>query len=121
MYGGKIVEEGATDAVFTDARMPYTSALLGAIPQLDNPKHTRLFAIGGRPPDPRQPIVGCSFAPRCAQARAKCREMAPELSPGGVPGHHFACWYPRESTLTEDSRPATDRALASGAQAEGDQ
>jgi peptide/nickel transport system ATP-binding protein len=121
MYGGKIVEQGATDEVFTDARMPYTSALLGAIPQLDNPKHTRLFAIGGRPPDPRQPIAGCSFAPRCAQARAKCREMAPELSPSGVPGHRFACWYPRESTLTEDPRPAGDRAMASGAHAEGDQ
>jgi peptide/nickel transport system ATP-binding protein len=120
MYGGRIVEQGATEQVFTNARMPYTSALLGAIPRLDNPKHTRLFAIGGRPPDARQPIAGCSFAPRCAQARAKCGEVAPELSPSAVPGHRFACWYPHGTTPAEDSQPAGDRgAVVSRAHAEG--
>jgi oligopeptide/dipeptide ABC transporter ATP-binding protein len=121
MYAGKIVEQGATDQVFTNARMPYTSALLGAIPKLDNPKHTRLFAIGGRPPDPRQLITGCSFAPRCAHARAKCREIAPELSPGAVPGHRFACWYPIGPARAGDPGPADDRGtVVSGAHAEGD-
>jgi peptide/nickel transport system ATP-binding protein len=122
MYGGRIVEQGATSEVFADARMPYTSALLGSIPQLDNPSHTRLFAIDGRPPDPRRSLAGCSFAPRCAQAAMKCREASPELTPSAAPGHYFACWYPRESTRIDDPNSDGCRStVASGIQAEGDQ
>ena len=121
MYAGRIVEQGSTGEVFTNARMHYTSALLGAIPQLDNPPHARLFAINGRPPDPRRPLAGCSFAPRCAQAEKKCHESTPALTPSAVPGHYFACWYPRDSTRADVFLPDDRRSTAaSGTEAEGD-
>ena len=51
MYAGRIVEQAPTATLFRDLRMPYTEALLSAIPKLDDPSHTRLAAIGGRPPE----------------------------------------------------------------------
>jgi peptide/nickel transport system ATP-binding protein len=99
MYGGRIVEQGATSSVFGAPRMHYTTALLGAIPRLDRPSHSKLLAIEGRPPDPHTPITGCSFAPRCACAQPKCREVSPALEPGTVPGHCYACWYPNATSL----------------------
>ena len=42
--------------------MPYTEALLQSIPKLDQPSHTKLQIIGGRPPDLVDPPSGCQFA-----------------------------------------------------------
>ena len=61
-------------------RHPYTEALLRSIPQLDMPSHTRLEAIGGRPPDLVHPPPGCSFAPRCPYAQDRCHEEEPALT-----------------------------------------
>src|SRR5690242_18602522 len=68
MYAGKVVERAPTPALFKKMRMPYTEALLAAIPKLDAAPHTALPAISGRPPDPTRPMKGCSFAPRCRYA-----------------------------------------------------
>ena len=66
-------------------RMPYTEALLAAIPKLDSPPHTPLPAIAGRPPDPTRPLPGCSFAPRCKYADGQCHESKPPLAdPAGA-------------------------------------
>jgi len=65
MYAGRVVERAPTRTLFANMRMPYTAALLAAIPRLDAPPHTRLPAIVGRPPDPTRPLQGCSFSPRC--------------------------------------------------------
>ena len=94
MYGGRIVEVAPTAVLFADMRMPYTEALLQSIPRLDQPSHTRLTAIPGRPPDLLDPPRGCAFAPRCAFARDRCREEAPALTTADDPEHRFACWYP---------------------------
>jgi oligopeptide/dipeptide ABC transporter ATP-binding protein len=40
MFNGRIVEEAATEAIFSDARHPYTQGLLSAIPVL-NPRERR--------------------------------------------------------------------------------
>src|SRR5437868_1844319 len=64
MYAGRVVERAPTTALFAKMRMPYTEALLAAIPKLDAPPHTTLPAIGGRPPDPTRPLPGCPLAPR---------------------------------------------------------
>src|SRR5208282_3054324 len=50
MYAGRAVERAPVRALFGNVRMPYTSALLGAVPRLDRAAHTPLPAIGGRPP-----------------------------------------------------------------------
>ncbi|MHB1785523.1 MAG: ABC transporter ATP-binding protein [Acidimicrobiales bacterium] len=94
MYAGKIVERAPTRTLFADMKMPYTQALLKSIPRLSDPSHTRLSAIGGRPPDLVRPPPGCSFAPRCPYAQDRCRQQEPPLRDAVTPGHQFACWYP---------------------------
>ena len=73
MYAGRVVERAPTPALFKKMRMPYTEALLAAIPKLDAAPHTPLPAISGRPPDPTRPLQGCSFSPRCRYAAARCQ------------------------------------------------
>ena len=51
MYGGRIVEKAPTRTLFANMKMPYTEALLDSIPKLEDPTHTRLRTIPGRPPD----------------------------------------------------------------------
>jgi peptide/nickel transport system ATP-binding protein len=94
MYAGRIVERAPTRQLFERTRMPYTVALLRAIPRLDHSNHTRLVAIGGRPPDLVDPPPGCRFAPRCDRVRERCREEEPPLAADSDPGHQFSCWYP---------------------------
>ena len=94
MYAGRIVEKAPTRRLFSQMKMPYTEALLKSIPRLDQPSHTRLQIIGGRPPDLLNPPKGCSFSPRCPYAKARCHEEAPPLTEAEVPGHLYACWYP---------------------------
>jgi oligopeptide/dipeptide ABC transporter ATP-binding protein len=105
MYAGRIVEQAPTDVLFADMKMPYTEALLAAIPKLEDPSHTRLAAIGGRPPDLVNPPKGCAFSPRCPYVRPRCREEAPELveSPDN-PAHRYRCFYPVGSPETEEIR-----------------
>jgi peptide/nickel transport system ATP-binding protein len=92
MYAGRVVERAPTRRLFKAMRMPYTEALIAAIPELEAPPHTPLKAITGLPPDPTRRSPGCAFAPRCARCGERCLEMAPPLASDGV--HHFACWNP---------------------------
>jgi peptide/nickel transport system ATP-binding protein len=94
MYAGKVVERAPTRALFAHMKMPYTEALLQSIPKLENPSHTRLKIIGGRPPDLVNPPRGCKFSPRCPYARDRCREEEPPLVEAETAGHEYACWYP---------------------------
>jgi peptide/nickel transport system ATP-binding protein len=94
MYAGRIVERAPTPLLFTDMRMPYTQALLAAIPKLDASPHTRLATVAGRPPDPTRHIAGCAFAPRCKYAVERCRLDQPALSAPDEAGHCYACWLP---------------------------
>ena len=94
MYAGKVVEQAPTWSLFTDMKMPYTEALLNAIPRISNPSHTRLQAIGGRPPDLVNLPEGCRFAARCPYVQDRCRQEEPPLIEGPTPGHHFRCWFP---------------------------
>ncbi len=102
MYAGRAVERAGTRTLFGQVRMPYTRALLGAIPRLENPPHTTLTAVPGQPPDLASQPPGCPFAPRCPDATDKCRETAPPLEEQ-EPGHLWACWHP---CGLEDSVPA---------------
>jgi len=97
MYAGKIVEQAATDELFNHISMPYTRALMDAIPRLANPPHTTLQTIGGQPPDLIDPPPGCRFAPRCTRARNRCRQQEPALRNIQGHNHRFACWYPLET------------------------
>ncbi|HZP99448.1 MAG TPA: ABC transporter ATP-binding protein [Reyranella sp.] len=94
MYAGRVVERAPTPQLFTNMRMPYTAALLAAIPKLDSPPHTALPAIAGRPPDATRPMPGCSFAPRCKYADGRCQDAKPPLVDPEQAGALYACWHP---------------------------
>jgi oligopeptide/dipeptide ABC transporter ATP-binding protein len=93
MYAGRIVEQAPATLLFSRVRMPYTQALLEAIPRLERPAHSPLPVIGGRPPDLSALPAGCSFAPRCRHAADDCRAAGPPLAEH-EPGHRWACWHP---------------------------
>jgi peptide/nickel transport system ATP-binding protein len=109
MYAGQIVEKAPTRRLFSSVRMPYTEALLKSIPKLEQPSHTRLQIIGGRPPDLVNPPPGCRFAPRCPYAQPKCHTDMPPLIEAESPGHVYRCWFP---VGTEAGREALERNLA---------
>jgi peptide/nickel transport system ATP-binding protein len=96
MYAGRVVERAPTPALFQTMRMPYTEALLAALPRLDAAPHTPLPAISGRPPDPTRPLKGCSFSPRCRYAVARCHAEKPALTEAESREHQFACFHPIE-------------------------
>jgi len=93
MYAGRIVEQAPTAELFRRMRMPYTQALFDANPRLDDPAREMLKAIGGQPPDLAALPAGCSFAPRCPRAEARCRQELPLLRDEGSE-HRCACWFP---------------------------
>jgi peptide/nickel transport system ATP-binding protein len=94
MYAGRIVEQAPTAVLFSKMRHPYTEALLRSIPKIENPSHTRLRVITGRPPDLLNPPPGCPFAPRCPYVGDDCRTEMPPLETTGSRGHRFACYHP---------------------------
>jgi len=69
MYLGQIVEEGATERIFSDPRHPYTRALLAAMPSLDPAQRGAERAPRGR----------CAFA-----VRATAGVPFPHALPRGV-------------------------------------
>lgn len=77
MYLGKVVEEGATTAIFDRPLHPYTKALLDAAPELHLRPTDRGPALGGDMPNPISPPSGCVFHPRCPQAMDICRVEPP--------------------------------------------
>jgi oligopeptide transport system ATP-binding protein len=96
MYAGEIVEEAATDSLFSDPRHPYTLGLLNSIPDVDSPAGGRLKAIEGQPPNMTEPPSGCPFHPRCPFAQPVCREQHPPLFPRPGGGVH-RCLFDIES------------------------
>lgn len=93
MYAGKVVEVAPTSTLFSDMKMPYTEALFQSIPKIEEPSHTRLTTIGGRPPNLITPPEGCRFSPRCPYVTDTCTKVEPELRKNG-PDHYFACHHP---------------------------
>jgi oligopeptide/dipeptide ABC transporter ATP-binding protein len=102
MYAGLKVEMAETLELFTNVHHPYTEALLASIPQLDQDKTQELYSIPGLPPDLRHPPQACRFAARCAFATQECRTQEPQLG-GPDPKHPYACFHPRDSSVTEMS------------------
>lgn len=90
MYLGRIAEAGPVQVISSQARHPYTQALISAVPTLDPATRRRRIVLGGDVPSPLQPPGGCPFHPRCPQAEARCRTEVPALR-AIAPGHTVAC------------------------------
>ena len=91
MYAGQIVEAAETFALFRAPRHPYTQGLLKAIPSLEGTAD-RLYTIRGSVPDPRCPLPGCRFCPRCDQSRQDCARQVPDLRALAA-GHWVRCCH----------------------------
>jgi peptide/nickel transport system ATP-binding protein len=65
MYLGRVVEQGPVDAIFHNAKHPYTQALLRSIPSIHATLRTELPTIAGSIPHPHNRPPGCPFHPRC--------------------------------------------------------
>jgi oligopeptide transport system ATP-binding protein len=91
MYLGRIVELAPRDELFSNARHPYTQALLRAVPRLEPGRATRRDAVVGDPPSPIDLPPGCRFNPRCPRAADVCRVDDPPLERRGR--HSAACHF----------------------------
>jgi oligopeptide/dipeptide ABC transporter ATP-binding protein len=91
MYLGRIVELAAGDELFSNARHPYTQALLRAVPRIAPGSATERDAVTGDPPSPVNLPPGCRFNPRCPRAADVCRVEDPPLERRG--SHAAACHF----------------------------
>jgi len=92
MYAGTVVEEAEVDSLYEDPLHPYTHALLGALPRVDQRRDRRLNSIPGAPPNMVVMPQGCPFAPRCEYCFERCVAERPPLDTLAV-RHKAACWY----------------------------
>jgi peptide/nickel transport system ATP-binding protein len=80
MYAGKVVERGATRALFERPLHPYTQGLMASVPSYaGNRGKARLPTIPGMVPDLAQLPGGCRFRERCPSADQACAEAEPVL------------------------------------------
>ncbi|MGE0006658.1 MAG: ABC transporter ATP-binding protein [Parvibaculaceae bacterium] len=94
MYLGQIMEIGPAEAIFENARHPYTQALLHAVPKMDLVKRQRKPVTQGDIPSPLNMPTGCRFRTRCAMAREICRTEPPQVAVGE--GHMSRCHFASE-------------------------
>ena len=92
MYLGKIVELASSDDLYREPLMPYTQALLSAVPIADPAVKKNRVMLRGDVPSPANPPSGCVFHPRCQHPAkdAACAVLVPPLEEK-APGHWVAC------------------------------
>ncbi|HSA54294.1 MAG TPA: ABC transporter ATP-binding protein [Gemmatimonadaceae bacterium] len=92
MYLGRIVEFATSGDLYREPIMPYTQALLSAVPVPDPVTKRRRIVLTGDVPSPANPPTGCVFHPRCHHpARDEaCARIVPPLEEK-APGHWVAC------------------------------
>ncbi len=92
MYLGKIVELAGGKDIYGDPLMPYTKALISAVPVPDpviEATRERII-LKGDVPSPINPPTGCHFHTRCPFAIDECNRIVPDLLEI-KPNHFAAC------------------------------
>jgi oligopeptide/dipeptide ABC transporter ATP-binding protein len=92
MYLGKIVELATAEDLYRTPLMPYTQALLSAVPVADPKARKERIILQGDVPSPANPPSGCVFHPRCHHPAKDlaCAAIVPPLEEK-TPGHFAAC------------------------------
>jgi oligopeptide/dipeptide ABC transporter ATP-binding protein len=92
MYLGKLVEIADAKTIYADPLMPYTKALISAVPVPD-PKieaSRQRIVLEGDVPSPINPPQGCRFHTRCPYMIEACKRVVPPLVEI-KPSHFAAC------------------------------
>jgi oligopeptide transport system ATP-binding protein len=120
MYLGKLVELSPAEELYVRPIMPYTEALLSAVPIPDpdlSDKRERIV-LQGDVPSPINPPSGCRFHPRCRYMTDICVRVEPPLTDYGN-GHLAACHHPlnvdRETLARVTAAPHTPASADEGA------
>ena len=116
IYLGKLVELSPAAELYERPIMPYTEALLSAvpIPDPDLSDQRERIVLQGDVPSAIDPPSGCRFHPRCRYRTDVCSAVEPPLVDYGG-GHLAACHHPLgvdDETLARVRRaaPVTDAA-----------
>ena len=92
MYLGKLVEIADAKTIYHEPLMPYTKALISAVPVPDPEIEStrRRIVLEGDVPSPINPPEGCRFHTRCPYVFDRCRAEEPKLRLTGE-GQWAAC------------------------------
>jgi oligopeptide transport system ATP-binding protein len=92
MYLGKLVELAGAKTIYADPLMPYTKALISAVPVPDPLMEAsrQRIVLEGDVPSPINPPPGCRFHTRCPYMIQACKEVVPPLTEI-KPNHFAAC------------------------------
>jgi oligopeptide/dipeptide ABC transporter ATP-binding protein len=92
MYLGHVVELASAEDLYREPLMPYTQALLSAVPVPDPTVRAQRIVLQGDVPSPARPPSGCVFHPRCGHPAKDdaCARLVPALEEK-APGHWAAC------------------------------
>ena len=112
MYLGHIVERAPAADLYREPLMPYTQALMSAVPIPDPSSRKGRIVLAGDVPSPANPPSGCVFHPRCHHpARdAACTKIVPPLEEK-APGHFVACIKQPPTTISWDEQRAAGATL----------
>lgn len=92
MYLGKLVEIASAKEIYVDPLMPYTRALISAVP-VPNPEielRRERIVLEGDVPSSINPPQGCRFHTRCPYVIEACKTVVPPLVEI-KPSHFAAC------------------------------
>jgi oligopeptide transport system ATP-binding protein len=101
MYLGKVVENAPAEALYGDARHPYTRALLEVAGSRIPFSAGGDVVLGGEIPSPMNPPSGCAFRTRCPVAVDACADTAPALTVQ-ADGHQAACLLTESGSSREE-------------------